>query len=341
MSRLTTVMAAGLLCLAPTVSADESATLEVTCAEHICLATGVRTSTADLVVRLSLSAIAKDPSVVVDGTAIAFERCDASLCVAADKLLAARALRIDGEDYAFIDPWNDRDRTHTTASSAAESELDYDPELPAGTDPGDDVVLVGGEASFHCSGVLIGPHQVLTARHCLPATRIGVGGDQATALVVEVVDEARHPELDVAVLTLAEDVDVQVRPRRRSTEPPAGVVRLVGYGVEDPRTMAGFGIRHRVDVPVDGWGCVKRRARKLGCHAGKELLVTDRRGNDTCYGDSGGAVLEAVEGGWQLLAITSRPTRIARRACGSGGIYVRVDVLAEWLDGLLLEGAAR
>jgi len=43
-------------------------------------------------------------------------------------------------------------------------------------------------------------------------------------------------------------------------------------------------------------------------------------------------VFECVDDDWRLIAITSRGMRPRKVICGEGGIYVRVDRIAAWID---------
>ncbi len=197
-----------------------------------------------------------------------------------------------------------------------------------------DVVGVGDKTGFHCSGILIRRDAILTAAHCVPATRIGIGNDvNRFVRTVAVTEAIVHPTLDVAVLRLAAEVSIVTREWRRRPETgvPRGVVRLVGFGVDDPRKAGGFGIKRRVDIPIEGWGCDRGRAANAGCTDGAELVVAGVAGRDTCWGDSGGPVLEASGSTFRLLAITSRPAARAGAPCGRGGIYVRADAISDWL----------
>ena len=198
-----------------------------------------------------------------------------------------------------------------------------------------DVVGVGDATGYHCTGILIGQRAVLTAAHCVPATRIGLGNDvHAFVATYDVTAASVHPELDVAVLRLGVSVPLVIRKRAAFSErdAPLGVLRMIGFGVDDPRTGGGFGIKRRIDVPVDGWGCDRGRARTSGCIVGAELVAAAVGGRDTCWGDSGGPVLMPADETFELVAITSRPVSRGGASCGRGGIYVRVDAVRAWLD---------
>ena len=206
--------------------------------------------------------------------------------------------------------------------------LSTDPQL----DRFSDVVLVGTNESFRCSGIIVDSTHVLTAAHCLPAQRIGLGDGLDVALDVAVERSERHPTADIAVLTLSRKLDVTTHARRGSdATPPLGAIRIVGFGVKDQLNLTGFGDKRQIDVSIDGWGCDRRRSFELGCQVGIEMLLRGGKGIDTCFGDSGGPVFEATEDGWRLLAIVSRGTRPKRLLCGEGGIYTRVDVLDAWI----------
>jgi hypothetical protein len=210
------------------------------------------------------------------------------------------------------------------------------------------VVAVGNEGGYQCSGVLVGSQAVLTARHCLPASRVLLGQslrEQSTEVrVVEAVPAAGST--DAALLRLVTPVSAAVAERRPASEstPPSRRLRLAGFG--STRTSRGrdFGRVHSLDIPGQAtWGCDALRAQWAGCDPASELVIAQTGGRDTCDGDSGGPVFELLTHGdgtrqtcqWRLLGITSRPIASAHVRCGEGGVYTRVDTLEQWINEVL------
>lgn len=199
-----------------------------------------------------------------------------------------------------------------------------------------DVVAVGDADGFHCTGILIAKDLVLTAGHCLPAVRIGLGNDiEQMLLTVDIAEAIAHPAFDVAALRLQKRLEVPLRARLPAgSREPHGIARIVGFGVDEPRKAAGFGVKRRVDVGVEGWGCDRGRALTSGCHPATEMVIAGVGGRDTCWGDSGGPVLASRGDSLELIAITSRPVARGGAGCGRGGVYVRVDALSDWLGSI-------
>jgi secreted trypsin-like serine protease len=211
--------------------------------------------------------------------------------------------------------------------------------IPILSDRFDDVVAVGRDHQFFCTGILIDPSAVLTAKHCLPVNEVLFGLDISKPS--DVIDvSASYPaedDQDAAILKLARAAQPAVRARRGQADsaPPLGTARLIGFGANEPSGHLGFGVKRFADVGMQGWGCDARRAAVIGCAPLDELVLSSPGGRDTCNGDSGGPVVERYRNTWRLLAITSRPVRNSTVACGAGGVYERVDRLQPFIDKVL------
>ena len=199
-----------------------------------------------------------------------------------------------------------------------------------------EVVAVGSGARWTCTGVVVAPGWVLTARHCLPARQVAVGHDlQGAVRVGQVVATVPHPDryTDAALLQLDVPLDVPPAALWTAPTPPERPVRAVGFGSPDAVRAGRF--KQAVDLRVDAaWGCDAAASRVLGCGAGRELVAATLDGKDTCDGDSGGPLFAPTPGAerpWAVVGITSRPVRNSRARCGDGGIFVRADRLADWV----------
>ncbi|MEZ4444916.1 MAG: trypsin-like serine protease [Polyangiaceae bacterium] len=201
-----------------------------------------------------------------------------------------------------------------------------------------DALVVGSDDAWQCTGVMISDQVALTARHCLPATRVLLDAEDIRHGTLVAVDRvAAHPELDVAALRLARPMATRAKLRRRAgdRQPPSGVLRAVGFGPTPDLVHGEFGRRKLLDIPAEGWGCEGQRVVETGCRPERELVVVGNVGRDTCRGDSGGALYELYGDGevcgWRLVGVTSRGVPHGATACGAGGIYTRVDAVDAWL----------
>jgi hypothetical protein len=223
-------------------------------------------------------------------------------------------------------------------ATAAIPRVHYTP-LPLDDDSYPDLVAIGTAAGLDCSGIAISRHWVLTAGHCGTATRVVVASDVAAPAFdarVDAIASPPDPRIDLALLHTAVELPVTPHARRHAgdSEPPTTDLRVLGFGISNFSTRSGFGVKRLFEVTVEGWGCDGSRPRTTGCDPARELVIPAEAGHDTCNGDSGGAVLELDESGdaWRLAAITSRAASVLDSGCGKGGIYVRIDTAASWID---------
>lgn len=201
-----------------------------------------------------------------------------------------------------------------------------------------DCCAVGSDERFYCTGTLIAPNVVVTARHCKGVTRVFLRGYDVDipedGEILRVRKQFDHPSDDLRVLVLEGDSSVKPRRVARGAEVRADTALAVGFGTIDFGGMLGYGIKRLVEVPVVSLGCEsKEDADKYGCRMGTEMVAGHRGLNrDSCRGDSGGPLyIMAPEGGYYLLGATSRGAKTGLRMCGDGGIYVRIDQFLDWV----------
>ncbi len=214
-------------------------------------------------------------------------------------------------------------------------------DVPAGKWP--DTVAVLGQTGI-CSGTLIAPNVVLTAGHCAdiaPLTVIANTTDYAAGggAKVKVARTVAYPNwdttYDVAVVILAEPI-TSVTPRAIGTScsfrqfMPDTQVRLVGFGATDIQGVtSNTQLKEVMTAVIDptcsgGFGCNK------SVSPGGEFVAGGT--GDSCFGDSGGPVYLETPRGTILIGAVSRGVNNSATPCGSGGIYVRTDKIAAWIE---------
>lgn len=232
---------------------------------------------------------------------------------------------------------------------------------------------IGG---FVCSGTLIARDVVLTAGHCLegpPAdvaesfdlyfslsadvTAYGQGGGPQQppdfALPARTVRAARlisHPGWqgteawgqippsglgsydDIALLILEEPFDEVtpspiLRPAQAGALAPGAPLTIVGYGNTTPQQsqQSTAGVKYLATSELIEVGDDSLRVG--------DGLPTPQK----CNGDSGGPSFLQVEGAYRVVGLTNRGWDGQNTTCEDGGIDVRVDVYASWIDEVIAE----
>jgi len=204
-----------------------------------------------------------------------------------------------------------------------------------------DCCAIGNEMGYYCTGTLIAPTLVVTAKHCKSMSRVffGTNVDQPqNGETIDIVRDIAHPdpEVDLRVLVLKWAPSAKHRHVAQGAEvgnPRTAVV--AGFGTTDLAGTSGYGIKRYARVPIMSLDSTSPAdQQKYGSRVGLELVAGHLGLNrDSCKGDSGGPlyISDPNGNGEFLLGATSRGTRDAQHVCGDGGIYVRVDKFLDWI----------
>jgi len=215
--------------------------------------------------------------------------------------------------------------------------------VPPGKWP-DAVAVLGAGGS--CTGTLIAPDVVLTAGHCAEVnpTRVianSLDFNASGGITAAVKSITPYPSwetsYDVSVIVLTAPV-AGVTPRKlgigctfQQGFAKNTTVHLVGFGSTD---IQGGGTNTRLNettAPVTDPDCTGGNGCVPGVSPGGEFIAGGG-GKDSCFGDSGGPVYLDTPRGPVVIGAVSRGLDNSPTPCGGGGIYVRTDKIAAWLE---------
>lgn len=196
-----------------------------------------------------------------------------------------------------------------------------------------------------CTGTLIAPDVVLTAGHCIETDPVVVVVDtidygQPGGESIQVARAVAYPDwehtYDVGVVVL--DHPAKARPRAiaaactvRSGLTEGAALHLVGFGLTS-RAGTGDNTRlHEGQIPVVDATCEGDPACNPAVAPGGEFTAGGD-GIDSCFGDSGGPVYLDTPAGPALVGVVSRAYATGGPPCGGGGVYVRADKVAAWIE---------
>lgn len=215
--------------------------------------------------------------------------------------------------------------------------------------PGDwpDVVAVLTEDGGLCSGTLLGADLVLTAGHCI--------GGRPYEVIVGSVDLARpdgdrravkwskaYPNwenrYDVGVVMLENPVATKQRAiaerctsGKRDRLQAGTRLQVVGFGLTTKTATDNNTRLNAATIEVVDGLCSRDEACKEDIAPGGELTAGGH-GADACFGDSGGPLYISTSHGPALLGVVSRGLASWAEPCGEGGVFVRVERVATWIE---------
>ncbi len=204
-----------------------------------------------------------------------------------------------------------------------------------------DCCAIGNETGYYCTGTLIAPTLVITAKHCQSISRVFFGTNVSQPQSGETIDVASdipHPDPNVDIRVLVLQRAALATPRHVAQGAEVGAPRsatVAGFGHTNLAGTEGYGIKRYARVPVMSLSSASLEDQQTYGSRPDFEMVAGHLGlrRDSCKGDSGGPlyISDPNGNGYFLLGATSRGTNNAQNMCGDGGIYVRVDKFLDWI----------
>ena len=200
--------------------------------------------------------------------------------------------------------------------------------LDGDANPGDPAVVYLIVGNGACTGTVIDPYVIMTARHCVvgvqpsrvevhtganpswgDGTLLAYAGDIVTA-------EFRNGDYDIALLRSGVDLGVEPLPYSHDMLNPSigDTVVAIGYGQADEAGNEG----------------PKRRGEGIVQDVSIDVFLTTAV---TCYGDSGGPIFDQAG---TVVGVVSGGT--AATCAGGQDLDVNVGLHADWIDGYVGQG---